>query len=405
MTKSRSSVLAGGTLVVYVICMGCGLWLAVANENMGLGTASYVFAFTAFVSVGALIVARRPGNALGWIFCVVGILAATGVLAQEYAEYSYITRQEELPGRIVAVWYTGLYWYPLLGLMLVFTLLYFPTGRLLSQRWKPLAVIAWSALIGITVLAALAPTIEIQDEDKTISNPIGIEGVGNVEQSLAGTVLFTVFLAALAGAFVSLVVRFRRSKGEERQQLKWFTYAGVLAVLTPLELPLPAVVDDLVFGLILAFLPIATGIAILKYRLYDIDVIINRTLVYGGLTAILALVYVAGVVVLGAALRSLTGQVSNNLAVAASTLGVAALFRPARARVQSFIDRRFYRRKYDVAKTVESFSSRLREEVDLSTLRGHLVEVVQETMQPAHVSLWLRSGRMQDDVPGAPVGG
>ncbi len=247
-------------------------------------------------------------------------------------------------------------------------------------------------MITITVLAALAPKLEIQDEDKVISNPIGLEALGNVEQSLAGSVLFVIFICSLAGAFASLVVRFRRSEGEERQQLKWFTYAGALATLLPITfgLPLPGVSSDLIFALVLAFLPIATGIAILKYRLYDIDVIINRTLVYGGLTATLALVYVAGVVVLGGSLRAVTGQTSNNVAVAASTLGVAALFGPARSRIQSFIDRRFYRRRYDAARTLESFSARLREEVELRTLTAHLLTAVRDTVQPAHVSLWLR---------------
>ncbi len=279
--------------------------------------------------------------------------------------------------------------------MLVFPLLYFPTGRLLSHRWRALAVTAWVALIAITILAALSPSLEIQDEDKVISNPIGIEALGNVEQNLAGSILFGAFLCSLAGAFASLVIRFRRSEGEERQQLKWFTYAGVLAVLLPASdlLPLPGALSDVIYGLVLAFLPIATGIAILKYRLYDIDVIINRTLVYGGLTATLALVYVAGVVVLGGALRAVTGQANNNLAVAASTLGVAALFRPARSRIQSFIDRRFYRRKYDSARTLEAFSARLREEVELRTLTAHLLTAVSDTMQPAHVSLWLRGGQ------------
>ena len=394
MTRPGSALLAGGMLLVYAICMSGAMFLAVQNGNTGVDTAPFLLGFTAFVSVGALIVARRPGNPLGWIFSAVGLLAATGLLAQEYAEYSYVTKPGPLPGRIVAVWYTSWYWYPSLGLTFVFTLLYFPTGRLLSHRWKLLAAVAWAAVIAISILAMLAPTLEVQDEDKVISNPIGIRALGNVEQSTAGSVLFVIFICSLAGAFASLVVRFRRSEGEERQQLKWFTYAGALATLLPTTfgLPLPGVSSDLIFALVLAFLPIATGIAILKYRLYDIDVIINRTLVYGGLTATLALVYVAGIVVLGGALRAVTGQTSNNLAVAASTLGVAALFRPARSRIQGFIDRRFYRRRYDAAQTLESFSARLREEVELRTLTAHLLTAVGDTVQPAHVSLWLRGG-------------
>jgi len=382
-------------LVLYFVWMSGASFLAIQNGNTGVVTAPFVVAFTAFMLVGALIVARRPGNPLGWVFSAAGLLTATGLLAQEYAEYSYLTKPGLLPGRIVAVWYTSWYWYPSMGLMFVFTLLYFPTGRLLSRRWRILAAVAWASSIAVTIVAMFAPVLQIQDEDKVISNPIGIRALGTVEQSNAGSVLFVLFICSLAGALASLVIRFRRSEGEERQQLKWFTYAGALVALLPVTsvLPLPGVTSDLIFAFVLAFLPIATGIAILKYRLYDIDVIINRTLVYGVLTLSLALVYVAGVVVLGGALRSVTGQANNNLAVAASTLGVAALFRPARSRIQSFIDRRFYRRKYDSARTLEAFSARLREEVELRTLTAHLLTAVSDTMQPANVSLWLQGGQ------------
>ncbi|MDQ3753011.1 MAG: hypothetical protein M3333_09025, partial [Actinomycetota bacterium] len=389
MTRPGRAGIAGGTVILYAICMIGALSLAFQNKNVGLATVPFMVTFTAFTCVGALIVARRPGNRMGWIFSAGGLAASTGLLAQEYAEYSYMTSPGPLPGRIFAVWYTSWYWYPVLGLMFVFTLLYFPNGRLLSDRWRMFATFAWAALIAITVMAMLAPKLEIQDEDKVVHNPIGVRALGMVEQSTAGSVLFAAFLCSIAGAFVSLVVRFRRSTGEERQQLKWFTYAGTLTMLLPLTfgISLPGVAGDLLLASVLAFLPIATGVAILKYRLYDIDVLINRTLVYGGLTAILALVYVAGVVVLGGALRSVTGQSGNNLAVAASTLGVAALFRPARSRIQSFIDRRFYRHKYDAGQTLESFSARLREEVELGMLTAHLLTAVSDTMRPSHVSL------------------
>ncbi len=384
-------MVAAGMFFLYVVCMGGALWLAIQNGNTDIVTAPFLLSFTAFMSVGALIIARRPGNSMGLIFSAGGLLAATGLLAQEYAEYSYVTKAGQMPGRVLAVWYTSWYWYPLLGLMLVFTLLYFPTGRLFSRGWRILAAVAWGALIAMTILAMLAPTLQVQDEDKVISNPIGIRALGSVEESLAGKVLFVVFLCSLGAAFLSLVIRFRRSEGAERQQLKWFTYAGTLAMLLPFDFvfPLPGLTSDFIFALVLTFLPVATGIAILKHRLYDIDVIINRTLVYGGLTAILALVYIAGVVVLGGALRSVTGQSNNSLAVAASTLGVAALFRPARSRIQSFIDRRFYRSRYDAAVTLETFSTQLRDGVELDLLAADLLSVVRETMQPAHASLWL----------------
>jgi hypothetical protein len=197
------------------------------------------------------------------------------------------------------------------------------------------------------------------------------------------------------------VVRFRRSQGVERQQMKWFVYAAALLVLLPVGYSLPEIVGSVLFVVVLIALPTAIGIAVLRYRLYDIDVVINRALVYGPLTATLALVYVGSVVGLQAVLRVLSGQEST-LAVVASTLAIAALFNPLRGRVQAFVDRRFYRRKYDAAKTLAAFNARLREETDLETLTDDLAGVVRETMQPAHVSLWLRpdTASREDKAPG-----
>jgi hypothetical protein len=193
----------------------------------------------------------------------------------------------------------------------------------------------------------------------------------------------------IAVAFVSLVLRFRRSRGEERQQLKWFTYAGTLLPLALLGDFLPAPVGDLVFGVVIVFLPVAAGIAILRYRLYDIDRLINRTLVYGLLTALLAGIYTGAVLVLGQVFGGV-GRDPPSWAVAGATLAVAALFQPARRRIQQAVDRRFNRRKYNAAKTIERFSTRLRDQVDLDTLSAELVTVVDQTMQPTTTSLWLR---------------
>jgi hypothetical protein len=228
-------------------------------------------------------------------------------------------------------------------------------------------------------------------------NPVGVEGAGRLLEGMetTGTGLA---LVALLLALVSMIVRFRRSIGVERQQLKWIVYAGAVAAGGfALTLFLSGPLANAVFVIaFLAFIgvPAAAGVAIMRYRLYEIDLVINRTLVYGSLTALLALVYVGSVVLLQSIFRALTGQESQ-LAVVASTLVIAALFNPLRRRIQAFIDRRFYRRKYDAARTLAAFGARLRDEVDLETLADDMVGVVQDTMQPEHVSLWLRpSGRI-----------
>jgi hypothetical protein len=235
------------------------------------------------------------------------------------------------------------------------------------------------------------PTIQLQDQDYWVDNPIGLAGIPNPETSTVGGALVGLLGACMVAAISSLVLRFRRSKGVERQQLKWVVYAGVLLLLTiPVGQYLPATIGDALFGLIIAFLPVAAGIAILRYRLYDIDRLINRTLVYGLLTAVLGLGYAGAVLLLG----QLFGGVTNDppsWAVAAVTLAVAALFQPARHRIQAAVDRRFNRRKYNAAQTVEAFTARLRDEVDLDTLSAELLTVVDQTMQPTTASLWLQS--------------
>jgi len=202
-------------------------------------------------------------------------------------------------------------------------------------------------------------------------------------------VLSGLLFVSIIGAVASVVVRFRRSRGVERQQMKWFVYAAAILLLFPVEDLLPEIVGSVVLGAVLTALPTAIGIAVLRYRLYEIDLLINRTLVYGSLTATLVAFYLVGIVVLQRIFVLLTGQEST-LAVVASTLAIAALFNPLRRGLQRFVDRRFYRRKYDARRTLEAFSGKLREETDLEALNSELVGVVSETMQPEHVSLWLR---------------
>ena len=346
--------------------------------------------FGAFAVVGALLVARRPTNLIGWIMAVVALMVALFPAGDAYAAYVMTTRGRPDTLAVMGAWVQSWYWSLLLALALIYLPLLFPDGRLPSRRWIPVAALAGIGIFGAVVLGMLTDTLTGQNVDYRIENPIGIEGLAHVEDLPIFSVLGGVFSIGFIGAVASVVVRFRRSRGVERQQMKWFVYAAAPIVTFPALDFLPGIVSGVVFGAVLIGLPTAIGVAVLRHRLYDIDVVINRTLVYIALTASLALVYLGGVVLLQAIFRALTGQESQ-FAIVASTLAIAALFGPLRRRVQELIDRRFYRRKYDAAKTLEAFSARLREETDLGTLSEDLVAIVRETLQPAHVSLWLRS--------------
>ena len=383
----RWTRVAWSLLAVFTLSAILAVILEVANGTWQHDAANQtllLLGFGAFMAVGALIVAHRPDNAIGWIFSAIALLAFTGQLVSEYATYAYATRSGSLPGAILAAWYASWPWWLVLALALVFTPLLFPTGRLLSPRWRPVAWLAGAATAALTVLTAFQANLGTIG-GQVIANPIGVAWVGSPDKSAVGAALLGLLLLSVVAAFASLVIRFRRSRGEERQQLKWFTFACALLPLEALSDVLPAAVGGLIFPALVVFLPVAAGIAILRYRLYDIDRLINRTLVYGLLTALLGGVY--GSVVLG--LGQLLGR-DSSLVVAAATLAVAALFQPARHRIQAVVDRRFNRRKYNAAKTVEAFSARLRDEVDLDALSAELLAVVDQTIQPTRASLWLR---------------
>jgi hypothetical protein len=342
-------------------------------------------------AVGALIVSRRPGNPVGWLLGAIGFLVGASGFFSQYAFYALVARTGSLPGGGAAAWLAT---WPI-GLALgLFTYLFvlFPEGRLLSPRWRWILWLSGAAIAAATLSEAFMPGPI--DGLEPVQNPLGIEGAGDVLSFMSALADFF-YTALLITSALSVFLRLRRAKGDERQQLKWLAYAaallaGVTALGVVIELSGGAGWWFFVVILIaLLGIPVAIGVAILRHRLYDIDLLINRTLVYGSLTAVLALVYVGGVVGLQSVFRGLTGQEST-LAVVASTLSIAALFNPLRRRVQAFVDRRFYRRKYDATKTLEGFSARLREETDLDALSDDLVGVVRETMQPAHASIWLR---------------
>jgi hypothetical protein len=351
----------------------------------------------AYGTVGALIASRRPENTIGWIFCALGVALAVASAASGYADYGLYGNGDALPGPEFAAW-LGV-WLNIVVLFVAPCLLFllFPDGRPPSRRWRPVVWLVHAAGVGVFFTLAFSPGELDEYTYPGLANPLGIGGsVGDTLTAIESTgngVLPVLVILSIS----STVLRFWRSSGRERLQLKWVVYTAALTAASflvsfMLPEPVPRAIQDAVFlfGVVaFAAIPVAAGIAILRYRLYDIDVVINRTLVYGSLTATLVLVYVIVVISLQYALRPLvTG--SSDLAIVASTLIIAALFSPLRRNIQQFIDRRFYRRKYDAAKTLESFSARLRDETDLDSLSGELVTVVRETVQPASISLWLR---------------
>jgi hypothetical protein len=392
--------LCGLTLVL--VC--CVVVFALLYRK-GLQELIFLVGVVASALVGAVVASRRPRNPIGWFFVLSSSSLAIADATLRYAAYGLVIAPGSLPLAHAMAWPSGWLWVPGVVLILVFVPLYFPNGHLLSPRWRPVLWLAIFVSVTLAVLWAFAPGAT--SGVRGVTNPLGIEALRPLAGPRADEVTGVLLLSAFLASLVSLVVRFWRSRGEERQQMKWITYAtGAIFTMILLATLLDVVlivmqlhaassalakVADPLTGAMFAGIPVAVGIAVLKYRLYDIDVIINRTLVYGALTATLAAVYFGGVTATQAIVRALTGQEQQpQLAVVISTLVIAALFNPLRRRIQSFIDRRFYRRKYDARKTLEAFSAKLRNETDLDALSDDLVGVVRETMQPAHVSLWLR---------------
>jgi hypothetical protein len=373
----RRALVALGTTVILVVVM---VPLAAGREET-FDTVFYTTLPLTLAAVGTLIASRHPENPIGWLFCAMGVWGAAMELGEAYG---YVAADHGLPGGAVGEWLISWSWIVEIMSWLVVVLL-FPDGRLPARRWR---FALWSGLAGSAlVFIGQAFSTDIADGFSSGRNPVGIDSPAIGVAWPLGTALL---VAALIAAVVSSVQRFRRARGVEREQLKWFAYGGVvLAVVMPLGgvFWYRSVLVQVLVALALNAMPLAVGVAILRYRLYDVNVLINRTLVYGALTATLAGAYVGSVLVLQLVLSP-----GSDLAIAGSTLAVAALFRPARRRIQELVDRRFYRSRYDAARTLESFSVRLRDEVDLDALDGELRAVLADTVQPAHVSLWLREG-------------
>lgn len=360
--------------------------------HQGDGDYVVLLGLVGYSTVGAIVSSRQPGNPVGWLLLAIAIAISLSVCLNLYAVSG------PHPGYVAVAWVAGWMFYVWLALVVGFLPLIFPDGRLLSPRWRPVWwFVLVSTVVGIVAVAFKPGHLAV---NAPIVNPLGVHGpVGSVlavlEQLSTVALVLTILLAG-----TSLALRFRRARGGERQQLKWFAYAVLLTIagflLAALGQVLPTQIGDPVgsvgwtvfLATCILGIPVATGTAILRHRLFDIDLVINRTLVYGALTASLVVTYVGSVLVLRLLLNPFTGE--SQLSVAGSTLAVAAVFRPARTYIQAGVDRRFYRRRYDAARTLDDFAGRLAHELDLDAVGADLRAVASQTVQPAHVSLWLR---------------
>lgn len=415
MTTRMAKWLAGSLWALYVALSIPGTLLDALNNPSGVSANPAGFIANAIfedalvglvmMTVGALVASRRKENPIGWLFCAGALLGAAGGLGIGYAVYALKTAPGTLPAGVwvglFGEWARSIGWY----LLLTFLLLLFPTGRVLTRRWRPVAwwtaaCLAFNSLTSILVPDAFA---NASSRLADVPNPMPLSQQTALMSPLEGLSILLMFASTIVCG-VSLVVRFQRARGLERQQLKWFVYAVVCGLVTftliIVTMFLPSQPSGVSYGfdLILVALPLATGIAILQHKLFDIDLIIRRTLIYGSLTAILGALYFA--VVLGAQLLSQRLMGQSDVApwlIVVTTLLIAALFMPMRRRVQRAIDHRFYRRRYDAARTVEAFAATLRTNLDLNELGQRLVNVVEETMQPATVSLWMRHAPGSDE--------
>jgi hypothetical protein len=369
-----------------------------AVDAIGLAVIIMLFPVT-----GALIVRRQPSNTIGWLLQGVGVVWLVGLAADNYARYGLLINPGSLPGAGVANVVNAAIWAPALGLMGTFVVLLYPNGHLPTPGWRPVAWLSGLTILALTATMYVTPGRSDVAVDPNLPNPLGWEAAKEPLKVLM-LVLLVLFPVCIIACAVGLVRRFRRSQGVERLQLKWLAAAGAIvaclmfsAIVLPIvtravgisderSKPWFAPLDTLSF-LSFALLPAAIGVAILRHGLYEIDAIINRAVVYGFLTVTLAGAYLGSVLLLQF-LLPVTRQ--SDLAVAGSTLAVAALFRPARVRIQHVVDRRFYRSRYDAARTLDEFTGQLRHQVDINAVEAGLRRVVQDTVQPAHVSVWIR---------------
>lgn len=383
-----SRLVAWTTIPIFLVTMPVSYWL---NAQQGVDPIPGTFViitllgFASFAVVGSLLVARRPGNLVSWIMVAVALYGSLATALEMYAARLLASGAEPNGLAYLGGWLAGWYGYALVALIIIFLPLFFPTGRLVSRRWRWAPLIVVIGLGGFIALSLFAETFTLLVGGHTIANPLGRPGMPPADQHPLYTVLLGMILTGLLGSLLSVFVRYMRSGDLERRQLRWFLF--VLAFF-PISFVMGDTLGDVLVAAVIIALPAAVGIAILRYRLYDIDIIIRKTLQYGLLSALLALVYFGSVILLQAAVGP--AMEDSPLLIVFSTLLIAALFGALRVRVQRFIDRRFYRSRYDAAQTLAQFAQHARDEVELEALSAELVRVVEETMQPTVAFLWLR---------------
>jgi hypothetical protein len=410
MTKRVLVLLGWGILAACFINIFVTSSLFVQSGTPLMVTLSLLLGFLAFPLVGAFIVSQRPSNTVGWLLLAAGIGTLITSFSAAYVQLALLTNADaQLATRYIdllgdLMWPINIY----LGVMLLYL---FPDGRPLSPRWR---IVTWAFSLDI-ILLTLAQVVEPGplETHNRVWNPLGVPGMADIAKTVldAGQSLLLLFLPL---AIISLILRYRRAPDAGRQQIKWFVYGATVMVILivagaqvasristdPNDL-VAGVIGNVTFALGILALPLGVGVGALRYRLYDIDVIINRTLVYGLLTALLGALYFGLIIGAQTLIRLVTGQQQQSqVIIVLSTLLIAALVQPLRRGLQTTIDQRFYRRKYDAARTLQAFGASLRQEVELDELRAHLLEVVDETMRPARVSLWLRpaQARYEGDV-------
>jgi hypothetical protein len=360
----------------------------IAEPEPNFGTGAFDLMLTVvFVGVGAFLSSRRTRNPIGWLLITTGTAFSVMLFVERLGWHFMLADSRVGDGAAAALWMANWAWIPAVIPMFVGIPILFPTGRPLSPRWGRFLALVLANVAAFT-FATMFATGPVENY-LPVDNPFGLGAWLTTVRDLTFAVLLVTAMISVS----SLFLRFHRARGVEREQIKWVWAAGVVLLGTfvvngVFENSHPEIAGN-VFIVGVLSLPVAIAVAMLRYRLYDVDVVVNRTLVYGGLTAALALVYLGGVLLFGVLLAPVTSD--SGLAVAISTLAVAALFRPIRARIQALVDRRFYRRRYDAVRTLDAFNARLRDEIDLDSLVRELGSVVDATVQPAHVSLWLRS--------------
>ena len=380
--------LAAAALIVATFALQIATRDGGANANLDPVSIALEGTILGFAAVGALIATRRPGTRIGWVFLAAALVYAVDLFVNQYADYAMLVRHGTLWPGIWAGWLSDLLWFPANLVVMVFVFLLFPDGRPPSPRWGFVGWLA-AAMCAVEIVAGGLHPGALSSPLGGYRNPAGIEGADWISEIMIGAFIIT--LGCWGAALASLVVRYRHGNPVQRAQIRWFTLSALLvpASLPAMSLP-PAIAYPVVVSAMIC-VPFSVGVAIFRYRLYEIDVIVRRTIIYAMLVASLAVVYLSAITVLGWASRSVTGQ-SGALAVTVSTLVVAAAFQPLRLRIQAAVDRRFARQRYDAGRALAGLSGRLRERVELEAIEAEVLTLVASTVQPRHVSLWLRDG-------------